>query len=347
MTDSFTQDWITVQTPDAKVELRCPSAWKRIEPISEDVCLALAAPEGLPLVELLVAEAPAESALQPSDLKSLAQIATVTIEGLREIHPDLSVLAPVTGISDWREGVCAHYIVKYQDGSVGGNRLDTVTDAFLIGKGAKFAHLNIKCAAHQFRAMTGIDAEIAKSVSFSANQTQHSGASESPSKATTSIAGATASDGDHPRQPAPDLQSLQALAERGDSTAQYNLGVFYHLELGDRADFAQAAHWYEKAAKRGLAQAQVNLGMLYSDGLGVPQDYRKAMRWFARAADQGFADGEFKLGIMYANGWGVRQDYQLAFNWVHSAAQKGHADAQNLLPTITKRGVMQGIRRSW
>ncbi|MBJ1839458.1 sel1 repeat family protein, partial [Neisseria meningitidis] len=64
-----------------------------------------------------------------------------------------------------------------------------------------------------------------------------------------------------------------------------------------------------QAAERGDTQAQFNLGMMYAEGRGVRQDYAEAVRWTRQAADQGDAQAQFLLGLMYAEGRGVRQDY--------------------------------------
>jgi len=53
---------------------------------------------------------------------------------------------------------------------------------------------------------------------------------------------------------------------------------------GVKADLAEAARLYTKAAEQGEAGAQYSLGALYRDGAGVPQDAAKAAYWFGRAA---------------------------------------------------------------
>ncbi|MBG8600869.1 sel1 repeat family protein, partial [Neisseria meningitidis] len=40
-----------------------------------------------------------------------------------------------------------------------------------------------------------------------------------------------------------------------------------------------------QAAERGDTQAQFNLGMMYAEGRGVRQDYAEAVRWTRQAAD--------------------------------------------------------------
>lgn len=73
----------------------------------------------------------------------------------------------------------------------------------------------------------------------------------------------------------------------GDSGAAYKIGRAYSEGQRHRADFAEAAHWFRKAARAGHAPAQADLAMLYGKGLGVPRDYVKAYAWFAVAAENG------------------------------------------------------------
>jgi len=53
-------------------------------------------------------------------------------------------------------------------------------------------------------------------------------------------------------------------------------------------DHAEAVRWYRLAAERGNASAQHNLGYLYANGIGVPQHYETGHMWFNIAAANGF-----------------------------------------------------------
>ena len=74
------------------------------------------------------------------------------------------------------------------------------------------------------------------------------------------------------------------LAERGDPTAQFNMGLLYDAGLGVPLDTAKAAEWYRLAAQQGVASAQYNLGVLYQMGRGLPFDPKRAFFWMATAA---------------------------------------------------------------
>ncbi len=86
------------------------------------------------------------------------------------------------------------------------------------------------------------------------------------------------------------LRELRPLAEQGDATSQYNLGVLYANGQGVPKDYVQARQWYEQAATQDLALAQYNLGGLYAEGHGVPQDYVQALMWHSLAAANGHKD---------------------------------------------------------
>ena len=68
-----------------------------------------------------------------------------------------------------------------------------------------------------------------------------------------------------------------------------------------RGDFAAALQLFQRLAERGDASAQCNLGVMYEQGRGVAQNYREAMKWFRLAAVQGNASAQSNLGVMYYN----------------------------------------------
>jgi TPR repeat protein len=116
------------------------------------------------------------------------------------------------------------------------------------------------------------------------------------------------------------LRLISPLANQGDASAQFNLGLMYENGRGVPQDYAEAAKWFGKAAEQGDASAQFNLSHMYYKGLGVPQDYAKAAEWVHRAADQGDAKAQTLLGYMYVLGQGVPQDYVLAHMWLNLGA---------------------------
>ena len=100
-----------------------------------------------------------------------------------------------------------------------------------------------------------------------------------------------------------EFELTMRLAEGGDTTAQWNLGVMYDTGVGVPQDYKEAVKWYTKAAEQGDVDAQWNLGSsndtdaqnnlgragrcMFDNGEGVVQDYKEAFQWFTKAAEQG------------------------------------------------------------
>ena len=103
------------------------------------------------------------------------------------------------------------------------------------------------------------------------------------------------------------------------------LGLNQAAWAGGVQGFRETLQW----AERGNASAQYNLGVMYAKGQGVRQDYAEAVRWYRQAAEQGDATAQNNLGDMYLNGHGVRQDRALAQEWFGKACQNGDQDGCN------------------
>jgi len=104
-------------------------------------------------------------------------------------------------------------------------------------------------------------------------------------------------------------KELRQLAQRGDASAQNELGLLYYEGKGVPQNHNKAKEWFDKAVEQGHAGAQVNLGTLYLRGEGAPQSSQMALFWFSRAAGQENALAFAKLGLMYSQGRGVLQDF--------------------------------------
>jgi TPR repeat protein len=75
-----------------------------------------------------------------------------------------------------------------------------------------------------------------------------------------------------------------------------------------RGDYAKALRLIRPLANDGDASAQFNLGLMYATGQGVQQDNAAAALWFRKAAEQGYAPAQSNLGTLYLYGRGVTQD---------------------------------------
>jgi TPR repeat protein len=95
-------------------------------------------------------------------------------------------------------------------------------------------------------------------------------------------------------------EKLLRLAEKGNASAQSELGLCYHEGDDDLLhNVRESMRWFILAARQGDAQAQYYLGRAYSSGEGVPKDIESAYAWLARSAAQGYKKAaEWKSIIM-------------------------------------------------
>lgn len=132
-----------------------------------------------------------------------------------------------------------------------------------------------------------------------------------------------------------------AKADQGDAEAQFGLGLKYGNSVGDSQDFAQAVHWYQKAAQQNHPLAQFNLGVMYGSGQGVPRDDAASVGWIQRAADQGDAGAQFYLGSRFhrASLGDGRTDLAEsrieAYKWLHLAAAQGYKGSEAAFEQVT------------
>lgn len=84
------------------------------------------------------------------------------------------------------------------------------------------------------------------------------------------------------------FDEIKAAAEHGDMMAQFIMGDYYSLPVGDIVrDDDVGFSWYLKAARQGLLAAQVKVWSQYCTGLGTKRDYVEAYAWSVIAATGG------------------------------------------------------------
>ena len=123
------------------------------------------------------------------------------------------------------------------------------------------------------------------------------------------------------------FKETEALAQKGDLSSLYNLGVMHLNGMGVKRDPSAAYHAFSKAAERGHPRAQFNLAVMYNTGNGAAKNPVTAAHWFKQAADQGHADAAFNLSHLYFTGTGVAQDQREAHIYLQRAAEGGHPGA--------------------
>ena len=98
------------------------------------------------------------------------------------------------------------------------------------------------------------------------------------------------------------------------------------LDAYIKGDYETALKEWQSLADQGNASAQYNLGLMYDKGKGVLKDDKQAVKWYRKAADQGDADAQFNLGGMYAYGEGVLKDLSKAKYWIKKAYENPSAN---------------------
>lgn len=150
-------------------------------------------------------------------------------------------------------------------------------------------------------------------------------------------------------------ETVEAQAERGVADAQFSLGLKFANGKGPALDYAQAAHWYRKAAEQSHALAQFNLGVMYAEGQGIPSDKAQSMLWFDQAARLGDAGAQYRLGISHhrasldrfpANASESRVE---AYKWLQLSDDQGYRDSDMarglVILQMTNEEVADGNRR--
>lgn len=133
------------------------------------------------------------------------------------------------------------------------------------------------------------------------------------------------------------------LAQNGNPTAQFNLGILYDQGKGVAQNRGEASTWYRRAAELGDIRAAFNLGSMLVQGDGGEKKSGEAIKWFRMAADKGDVLAQFVLGRIHEEGLVVARDYGEAAKWYLLAAEKEHNGAQTALGTLYANG--QGVER--
>jgi TPR repeat protein len=158
------------------------------------------------------------------------------------------------------------------------------------------------------------------------------------------------------RASGPDLKGALVKAGGGDVDAQFGLGLKYSAGDGIARDFAQAAHWYQKAADQNHTLAQFNLSVMFASGQGVPQSDATALVWIRKAAEGGDAGAQFSLGTRYHRASIDRLQMDCAesrveaYKWFHLAAAQGYkgsdAACERVTLGMTREEVVDGNQRT-
>jgi TPR repeat protein len=125
------------------------------------------------------------------------------------------------------------------------------------------------------------------------------------------------------------------------------------LEAYDAGDYATALREWQDLAENGDASTQYNLGVMYSEGHGVAQDYVEAVKWWRVAAESQNVVAQYALGVMHEEGHGVAADFVSAHMWFNIAAALGYSEAEEdrndleLEMTSTQIANAEKLAREW
>ncbi len=139
-------------------------------------------------------------------------------------------------------------------------------------------------------------------------------------------------------------------AKKGDSIAQYNVGLMYQMGTGVAQNAKERAKWTRKAAEQGLVQAQFDLGVIYFQGDGVGINNTESSKWFLKAAEQGHSDSQYVIGVAYYLGEGVTKDYIRSYMWLNIGSEKGYIEAKEwrdkVAKMMTEKQISEAQKRS-
>jgi len=121
------------------------------------------------------------------------------------------------------------------------------------------------------------------------------------------------------------LATLQPLAEKGDVSAQYTVGIASYQGLGTPQDYALAMKWFNRAAAQDLAPAEYCVGVMLAHGEGVRANATAAIAWYKRATAQGYGPAFHNMAVQYGEGRGVPQDMSVALAYFMVSTERGVA----------------------
>lgn len=114
-----------------------------------------------------------------------------------------------------------------------------------------------------------------------------------------------------------------------------------------------AVQLYQENAEKGNSDAQYKLGLLYLNGNGALQDFTEAAKWLKLAAEQGYALAQYELGLIYRTGYGLATDQVQSYIWLNLAAaagiQKAVAVRDEVMRSLSTKQLAQAqkISREW
>lgn len=95
------------------------------------------------------------------------------------------------------------------------------------------------------------------------------------------------------------MDLLMVAAECGITKSQTKLALYLKSY---KDDYEQSSFWYQQAALKGDSKAQYELGIAYLHSYGVKQDFEKALYWIEKSANNNDRWAQYLMGNFYLNG---------------------------------------------
>jgi uncharacterized protein len=88
-------------------------------------------------------------------------------------------------------------------------------------------------------------------------------------------------------------------------------------------DYATAFRIWKPLAEQGNGSSAFNIGVMYENGQGFVANSKMAVFWYRKAAAYGDTSAQNRLGWMYEQGYGVLPDIELAHMWYNVSGVNG------------------------
>ncbi len=131
------------------------------------------------------------------------------------------------------------------------------------------------------------------------------------------------------------IVEIQALAEAGDSEAQYKLGNCYRLGDGINRDDVKATLWYRKAANQGHVYAIKCMENACRNGLGIKVNLIEAASWKAKINKSTDSSKDSHL-----SGTASPRDSSLELELLFKSLNDGEAEALYRIGVCYEEGFM-------
>lgn len=140
------------------------------------------------------------------------------------------------------------------------------------------------------------------------------------------------------------LQTRQ-LAERGDTDAQFRLGVMLLQGYGIEPNPVKAKVWLDEAATQGNADAQYQLALYHQGEYEITNDEQQghlAFGWLRKASESGSSEALVELGKMYVEGGivaglEIKVDLHNAAIMFRRAAEQNNSEAMFQLARLIEK----------